>query len=509
MRQTIHIFRKDIRHCWPYFAAVFGLTALHAWQGSLDLPGPQIYQLVTPELLLALPMFLAWWLTIGAVIHGESLVGERQFWTTRPYSWKSLLSAKLLFVAAFLALPLLISDCIILLSSGFNPLDLIPGLLSRQFWLLAFLVLPFVLAMLTRATHDFALAGLLSWFVFYIALSLLRPHSTPFPGMVHPEPAWLDAAAPWLAPVLALPLIVWQFARRRTVLVLVLAIVCLGAMPALAGFWIRIHWPGSPHEDPRYQHVAVQLAGDAAQATPVPTNDWFQDLVGMPLKFTGWPHDQMTRRVTVAPIWPGQNVTLSFTDKPDQATISTGSDGQEWIRFHTYNIVSTAKLLGKPARVNVIVNVEFDLFERELKAPIRPGRAWTHVPGFGNVKFLEVFNGGYPVCRTAIHPADSGWTYDLRDANTEFASDSAWSILLYDPSPSPVWFSASPVFSYAGYGVFSHPPAPGVRPPWGFSALHHDPSQPLVFTARHKVAKIGRVLIVPRVQLPSYSIKHR
>jgi len=27
--------------------------------------------------------------------------------------------------------------------------------------------------------------------------------------------------------------------------------------------------------------------------------------------------------------------------------------------------------------------------------------------------------------------------------------------------------------------------------------------------ARHKVAKIGRVLIVPRVQLPSYSIKHR
>jgi len=41
MRQAIHIFRKDARHCWPYIAAVVALTAAHAQgQGSLEPPDP-------------------------------------------------------------------------------------------------------------------------------------------------------------------------------------------------------------------------------------------------------------------------------------------------------------------------------------------------------------------------------------------------------------------------------------------------------------------------------------
>jgi len=510
MRQAIHIFRKDVRHCWPYLAAVLSLTALNAWQASIDLPVPQTYRLFTNDSLLSLLMMLAWWLTIGAAVHGESLVGERQFWTTRPYSWKSLLAAKLLFLAAFMALPLLISDFYVLLASGFNPLDLIPGLLWRQAWLLAFLILPFVVAMLTRATHDFALAGLLSWLVFYVALSGLRPHfSNVLPGLVHAEPAWIDAAAPWLAPALGVPLIVWQFARRRTVMVMLLAIACFGLVPPGIGLWLRMDWPDAPHEDPRFRNVTARLSADAERATPARAESLEKYLTGRPLEFSGWPRELMTHpRVTVDPVWPVMKNVASFAYGPDNSRITTAGDGRDWIWFSTYDMAIKAEAWGKPDRVDVAVTIALDLYERESRAEIRPAGGWTRVPRYGNVKLIEAPFGGYFVSRTAIRPADSGWTYSLRDANGVIAGKATWSILLFDPSPSPVWFSASPVFSYAGQPILLPATMTGVQPAWGLAALHHDPSQRLVLTARHRVAELSRTLIVPKVRLADLAVRH-
>jgi hypothetical protein len=42
--------------------------------------------------------------------HGESLVDDPQFWITRPYEWKKLLTAKALSFVAFVNLPLLIGS---------------------------------------------------------------------------------------------------------------------------------------------------------------------------------------------------------------------------------------------------------------------------------------------------------------------------------------------------------------------------------------------------------------
>ena len=68
MRQAIHIFRKDVRHCWPYIAGVVAITAAHAWQASVDTPLPENYRLYTSDSLIALLMVLAWWLAIGAAV---------------------------------------------------------------------------------------------------------------------------------------------------------------------------------------------------------------------------------------------------------------------------------------------------------------------------------------------------------------------------------------------------------------------------------------------------------
>jgi hypothetical protein len=45
----------------------------------------------------ALPLFLAACILAIAAVHEDRLTGDRQFWVTRPYLWKSLLLAKALF----------------------------------------------------------------------------------------------------------------------------------------------------------------------------------------------------------------------------------------------------------------------------------------------------------------------------------------------------------------------------------------------------------------------------
>src|SRR5437879_8634778 len=115
MRQTIHIFLKDARRSWPYIAVVVALTAAHAVLSPRWVPlnTAQTARLNRTVELLHMILPIAWWFTIAHLVHGERLVGDRQFWVTRPYSWKSLFAAKVLFCAVFLILPFLISDCVI------------------------------------------------------------------------------------------------------------------------------------------------------------------------------------------------------------------------------------------------------------------------------------------------------------------------------------------------------------------------------------------------------------
>jgi hypothetical protein len=121
MRQAIHIFKKDARHLrWPiallmaWLAARAALSPLYSpfyngwgWNRTLD------------SLDFLLPV--VWWFLLAAAIHNESLVGDRQFWVTRPYSWRSLAAAKGLFLVVFILLPTLVCDSVILAIAGFSP----------------------------------------------------------------------------------------------------------------------------------------------------------------------------------------------------------------------------------------------------------------------------------------------------------------------------------------------------------------------------------------------------
>jgi hypothetical protein len=201
MKQILHIFAKDARHFWPeilislalvgalvwiYPSTWLARNGLYAVAGGAFLPS-----LLESGLLAALVTALiavSWWLLIARVIHAEALVGDRQFWVTRPYEWKKLLGAKALFLVVFLYFPLLIGQCLLLFRAGFHPLSFVPGLLFNLLGITAVIVLP--LLAITTVTATFArvtmtlLAGAVC-FIGYVAISLYFSDGASIPYNEH------------------------------------------------------------------------------------------------------------------------------------------------------------------------------------------------------------------------------------------------------------------------------------------------------------------------------------
>jgi hypothetical protein len=146
MDHILRIFRKDGRRHWPEILASLILLALyahlnvHPWQRS-----PQSFLFgrsvslkgtVTPILLLF------WGFMIIRVIQSESLVGERQWWITKPYEWWKLFAAKLLFVVVVILTPLFFVQIYLLHGAGFSIFKNLGGILGTEFALSLVLFAP-------------------------------------------------------------------------------------------------------------------------------------------------------------------------------------------------------------------------------------------------------------------------------------------------------------------------------------------------------------------------------
>ncbi|HEY1220465.1 MAG: hypothetical protein ABSE42_21205 [Bryobacteraceae bacterium] len=499
MRQAIHIFRKDVRHCWPYIAAVLALIAVNAGQASFCVTDPTKTPATVSYLLNPL-MTLAWWLAIGAAIHGESLVGDRQFWTTRPYSWKSLLAAKSLFLAAFLGLPLFLSDCVILLASGFNPLTVMPGLLWRQCWFLAFIATAIVVAALTRRTGELVLVLVLSWAVVLVAWFVSATHyANPSPAHLV-MPLWIGDTVPWLVCVAGLFLVVWQYASRRTFLIRVVAILLFGWTPVWAPWWMitRMQMTSSVtvpreyryREDPKYRNVTVELAADPGSAGSVTVDRRTEGRIGIPVKFSGWPRDMMSCQLrsvaassTVPKAYGRWATSVSY---PEFSTTGAGG-GREWISLSIGDLARQTLLWRTAGTVELEVSFELKLYRIQKSVDLQPGRGWTYVSGFGNVRMLKDAGGGHLIWRTALEPGEKEWNYSFGDARSKsFTEAGCTGSSNYQPL-SPDSFPISPVYSYAGCVTVPAPVPHSLR-----------------FTARPLVATLVRSVKIPGFGLTGY-----
>jgi hypothetical protein len=222
MRQALHIFKKDARHLLYEITVTLALVALvigselHLVKGYLNAG------------TVLLP--LAWWILVVRVIYDEPIPGDRQFWVTRPYSWKSLLAAKALFVLAFINLPMLVADLVILPAYGFYLSEHVTGLLWTQVLLtIAFVVPIAAVASVTTGLAQSVLVFILVGFAVLISAVPL------------PDPGW--SATNWIRTSLvvailalaALIVLFWQYQRRgviaaRILIALVVLFIAIGSL---------------------------------------------------------------------------------------------------------------------------------------------------------------------------------------------------------------------------------------------------------------------------------------
>jgi hypothetical protein len=226
MRQALHIFKKDLRHLWfeiavaIFVVAAFTFTAARRAHWLQD-PGTNRIGAWTLVLIL-LP--LVWWTLIARVIHDEPIPGDNQFWITRPYSWKSLLAAKALFVLAFVNLPMLLADIIILYAYGLHPLGTdFPGLIWSQVLLAIVFILP--IAGLSALTSGFVqlVFAVLTPCVIALGIAIVAP-SAVIGGFLGGSD-WVKTYYVFLIIAVAtVAILVWQYSTRKTSTARILAI---------------------------------------------------------------------------------------------------------------------------------------------------------------------------------------------------------------------------------------------------------------------------------------------
>jgi hypothetical protein len=147
------------------------------------------------------------------VVQGDNLLGDRQWWVTKPYVWWKLLLAKLLFILLFICVPLFHVQLFLLHRAGFPVLPNLLGVFRFQLSLYLLLLLLTALACLTRNLGQ-ALLGVGIIFAAIAGMSWLI-NSMPS-GEMSSAAENSDAISPILVFGSVMAASLWQFARRKT-----------------------------------------------------------------------------------------------------------------------------------------------------------------------------------------------------------------------------------------------------------------------------------------------------
>jgi hypothetical protein len=515
MKQILHIFAKDARHFLPEILVSFAITAVFAWiypsqwlqsqaaAGGSFLASQEMALLAS---LITLLVPVSWWLLISRVIHAENLVGDCQFWITRPYEWKNLLAAKALFLICFLYLPLFVAQCFLLVQAGFQPLGHLPGLLFNFFLISAVVVVPlFALATVTStfARMTLTLLGILFCFIASSVISSAIDHtriSNPLPDRL---------TLPFLLCGLA-TIVVFQYGRRRTWLARIL----------LVAFVVAI-WAGTsliPSD------TVIQHAYPRATSTPSPSLQLAaQDSLDQPTAFLAPRSKQVGIRLPLqisgiadGYAWSAENVKVSI-DGPDgfawsspwQAMYARSLPGQQdfTVQF-TMNRAIFDQLRSAPIALHLTF-AWTQLRSGTVQHIDIPTRDFA-VPGFGacspNVNWTATHPEiGYIMCRFALrHPrltyVDTRWSEDPCSGPATPATGiegSGWMGSL-DPDPAQFTIPAVWVTSLPLSNNWNDNDGRPTKP------RHLCPGTPLTFTEYTVGRRAQSDFTIPNFRLPAY-----
>jgi hypothetical protein len=349
--QILHIFRKDVRHHWPEIVLSLAAVVTYAWRQSAHLAAwNQVAPGDTPlSQLASVLVTVAWVLLIVRVVQGENLVGDRQFWVTRPYEWKKLLVAKLLFVLVFVNVPLFILQSFVLMAAGFPLSSHIAGLLWLQLLWVIFVILPVLtLATVTAGIGQFVLTvlGLVLCIIF--AAALFGKVNAPGVSVVESLPSEIGGLILLAASV---AVVLWQFARRRAAQSRTLLLGAASVFPLIA--IVTPYTALIAHKYPMAtpgQRLSVQLAFDPATLTSheggFPEKDKVHVLI--PLLVSG--------------VDDGSMVEVGGVMESIQA-----NGGAQWNSgWHG----SSMRFLANHQHANLVITLKRDFFERVKSTPV-------------------------------------------------------------------------------------------------------------------------------------------
>jgi len=453
MRQTLHIFRKDVRRAWPQIALVIALTALVAYRLATE-PLSFDYRPFQQRFSFTFFLVVGWFYFIAHAILEDRLVGDRQFWLTRPYSRRSLLAAKCLLIAACINLPVLLADVAIIAVQGLSPAAAWSNLLWRQAALTGIFLLPAVaLAVVAGNLPQFAMTAVsLTVFVVFF-MQNFRFHLRWWPGFqlvdVSPVPALVVA-------VLGMAAVVrWQYARRRTgtsrailVCTLLLWVVVLhvaGALGLLVG----------------YPHPADDLPAIRVVSTPGEPWTVTARRLTIPIQVLGVPLDG-------AADWDQPDLIIEALPRHSWVPIGSweplqGRSG--WLRF------SLPQEALNGGSFNLQVSMNLTIYGAPTRVNLTAGNGPYPLPGVGNC---------YTSSSLLHWPASMVCRSTSRGALGRFAIDG---MKLDRSTPFIGGLQESPVFTSW---------------PVGF------PAAKTFVIARREIAQIQRTLKVRNVRLSDY-----
>ena len=478
MRQALHIFYKDIRRLRYDVIVTLVLTATFAWSAGQRTPvfDSQTERLNRVADLLGVLLPFAWWYLVARAIYGEPLPGDRQFWVTRPYRWKSLLGAKVLFIAAFVILPLLLSDCVILALQGFHPSAHLAGLAWHPLVFSVVFLLPVAaLACITVSIAQMALA-VLAVIAILAVLSLFGiPGSTLWFGSLD----WIRISLAFLVLLTgALAIMILQYRSRRTGLSRILAGATLG-LAMIAGRFLP--WTVAFPLQSRLVKSRVDASSVSVQfqpgSRPPAAASGVADRsvqVGLPIGFSGVPLEM------VAAV-DGMAGELVLPDGKLSKPLPMGGTEKDK-PWHTMSVERSLyeRVKNTPLRVHVIVLLTLYGNIHTERMPLEGNS--HRVPGIG-------------VC--AAEPFEPQKTTLVRCAvpfrlpvRTMVQFDNGvpvegWGASLYSPYP-------------ADFGI-----SPMAQPGWQLP--NEAGATAIVFTTMQPLAHIRRELDIPNVQLAEFA----
>lgn len=332
MRQALLILWKDVRQLRWQLGAYALLLAAFAWVSPQTWPGtaPDSFLSVFVTLLRILLM-ASQFVLITSAIHADRLVGEEQFWITRPYDWRSLLASKFLFVLACVVLPYLFMQWSLLHAAGLNPFTAKAGMAAC---LVRFAVVPCLVSMLIAsvtetlaAAFGFLVALLLAWagiLQLILAGTELRM-----------SPPYEFAVFGALFGVLLLAILAYQFARRRAAHSRIAIAVTL-ALFLLFIFGYDRQGFGTPVKNLIRSHYHVPSAGSlhlVFAPGSLPYQERGQDLqylrhaieVKLPVRLQGLPPDTRLRETNATVTLTSNG--LHYASPWQSATVSENAIG--------------------------------------------------------------------------------------------------------------------------------------------------------------------------------------